>query len=74
MKKRHSVKVIKHIEKAKDSALCAVEIYNKPSVKFKSSGYITLMVMAWTSLFHAIFWEKKVKPFYKKKNGYSFLL
>ena len=32
------------LEKARDSALLAVEIYNKPAVKFKSGGYITLMV------------------------------
>jgi uncharacterized protein DUF3644 len=41
------------LEKARDSALLAVEVYNKPAVKFKSGGYITLMVIAWTSLFHA---------------------
>ena len=57
------------LEKARDSALLAVEIYNKPAVKFKSGGFITLMVIAWTSLFHAIFFKKKLKPFYKKKNG-----
>ena len=32
------------LEKAGDSALLAVEVYNKPAVKFKSGGYITLMV------------------------------
>lgn len=57
------------LEKAGDSALLAVEVYNKPAVKFKSGGYITLMVIAWTSLFHAIFLRRKQKPFYKKSNG-----
>jgi len=57
------------LEKARDSALLAVEIYNKPAVKFKSGGYISLMVIAWTSLFHAIFFKKKLKPFYKKDSG-----
>jgi hypothetical protein len=33
------------LEKARDSALLAVEVYNKPAVKFKSGGYITLMVI-----------------------------
>ena len=51
------------LEKARDSALLAVEVYNKPAVKFKSGGYITLMVIAWTALFHAIFFKKKRKPF-----------
>ncbi len=58
------------LEKARDSALLAVEVYNKPAVKFKSGGYITLMVIAWTSIFHAIFFKRKIKPFYKKENGH----
>jgi len=57
------------LEKACDSALLAVEVYNKPAVKFKSGGYITLMIIAWTSLFHAIFFRRKQKPYYKKPNG-----
>jgi hypothetical protein len=56
------------LEKALDSALLAVEVYNKPAVKFKSGGYIALMVIAWTSLFHAIFFKKKTKPFYRQPN------
>ncbi|CAN5462169.1 hypothetical protein BH20ACI3_BH20ACI3_34930 [soil metagenome] len=55
------------LEKAGDSALLAVEVYNKPAVKFKSAGYITLMVIAWTSLFHAIFFRRKQKPFTKNQ-------
>ena len=53
------------LEKARESALLAVEIYNKPAVKFKSGGYISLMIIAWTSLFHSIFFKKGIKPFYK---------
>jgi hypothetical protein len=57
------------LQKALDSAVLAVEIYNKPAVTFKSGGYITLMVIAWTSLFHAIFLLRKKKPYYRKSNG-----
>ena len=56
------------LDKARDSALLAVEVYNKPAVKFKSGGFITLMVIAWTALFHAIFYKKKRKPF-RKEHG-----
>lgn len=56
------------LQKARDSALLAVEVYNKPAVTFKSGGYITLMVIAWTSLFHAIFYRKGVKPYHRKPN------
>ncbi|HOD62301.1 MAG TPA: DUF3644 domain-containing protein [Bacilli bacterium] len=62
------------LNKAIDSALLAIETYNKPAVKFKSGGYIVLMIIAWTSLFHSIFFRKKIKPFYKdktKKNRYE---
>ena len=53
-----------------DSALLAVEIYNKPRTTFRSEGFITMMIMAWTRLFHAYF-NSTIgdKYFYKKKNG-----
>jgi hypothetical protein len=57
------------LHKARDAALLAVEIYNKPAVSFKSGGYVTLMVIAWTSLFHAVFLRRKVKPYYRNPNG-----
>jgi hypothetical protein len=57
------------LAKAQESALLAVDVYNKPSTKFRSYGYIVLMNIAWTSIFHAI-WEKRgTKYFYKKKNS-----
>lgn len=57
------------LEKARDSGLLAIEVYNKPAVKFKSGGYISLMVIAWTSLFHAVYFKRKLKPFYKNEGG-----
>ena len=61
------------LRKACESALLAVEIYNKPSIKFKSGGYVVLMVIAWTALFHAIFYKKRVKPFHKRKGRFVLL-
>jgi len=58
-----------HLEKAADSALLAVEVYNKPAIRFRSGGYIVLMCIAWTSLFHAICFRKKIKPFYRKASN-----
>jgi hypothetical protein len=54
-----------HVEKARESALLAVEVYNKPATAFRSGGYIVLMCIAWTSLFHAVFFRNGVKPFYR---------
>jgi hypothetical protein len=56
------------LQKARDSALLAVEVYNKPAITFKSGAYITLMVIAWTALFHAIFFHRKQKPYFRKPN------
>jgi hypothetical protein len=61
-----------HLEKARDSALLSVEFYNKPAVRFRSGGYITMMAIAWTSLCHAIFFKRRVKPFYRGPDKRSF--
>lgn len=60
------IKVKQLVEKSRDSALLAVEIYNKPRVSFRSNGFVVLMHIAWTSLFHAIFERNKVSYFHKK--------
>jgi len=63
---RLKIKTGKLLEKSRDSALLAVEIYNKPRTAFRSNGYIVLMSIAWTSLLHAIFEKRSVNYFYKK--------
>lgn len=60
------------LEKSRDSALLAIETYNKPAVKFRSGGYVVLMVISWTSLFHAIFYRDKIKPYRRKKDSLRF--
>lgn len=67
MSKRLPFEVKQMLSKARESALLAVEVYNKPATKFKSGGYVVLMTIAWTSLFHAVFIRKKIKPIYKEK-------
>lgn len=58
------------LEASIDSALLAVEVYNKPRTTFRSEAYISLMIMAWVRLFHAHF-NVSIgdKYYYKKKNG-----
>lgn len=53
-----------------DAALLAVEVYNKPQSTFRSEAFISLMIMAWTKLFHAYF-NATIgdKFYYKKENG-----
>lgn len=59
------------LQSSLDAALLAVEVYNKPRTTFRFQAYITLMIMAWTRLFHAYFnntigdkyyFKDKVKP------------
>ncbi len=58
------------IESSIDSALLAVEIYNKPRTAFRREGYISLMMIAWNKLLHAYFNHKiGDKYYYKEKNG-----
>lgn len=58
-----------------DSALLAVEIYNKPRTEFNVENYIVLMMIAWTKLFHAYF-QSTIgdKYFYKEKNQHNYKL
>lgn len=42
-----------NVQKAREAGLLAVETYNRPATVFRSAGFIVLMVVAWTALFHA---------------------
>jgi len=58
------------LEASIDSALLAVEIYNKPRTTFRSEAFISLMIMAWTRLFLAHFNNTIGDKYYDKKpNG-----
>jgi hypothetical protein len=59
------------LESSIDSALLAVEVYNKPRTAFRSGAFITFMVIAWTRLFHAYFNSKGTKYFYKKNGKFE---
>jgi len=67
---KQSKNVINLLNKSKESALLAVEIYNKPRITFRSGAYITLMVIAWTSLLEAIFEKNNTNYHYKKGKRY----
>jgi len=47
------------VSKSRESALCAIRVFNDPHVSFKSETFIVLMIIAWTYLLHA----------YYRKNG-----
>lgn len=43
MSKRLPYNVKQMLNKTRESAMLAVEVYNKPATKFKSGGYVVLM-------------------------------
>lgn len=57
------------LESSIDSALLAVEIYNKPRTSFRSEAYISLMIISWTRLFHAHFNHTIGNRYFYKKGG-----
>ena len=50
---RLPIEVVANVKKAREAAVLAVEIYNRPATAFRSAAYIVLMVVAWTALFHS---------------------
>ena len=56
------------LENSINSALTAVETYNRPRGTFRIENYTILMIIAWTKLFHAYFQsEIGERYFYKEK-------
>ena len=67
---KQNTKINQLLDKAKDSALLAISIYNDPKTSFRTSGFLVMICIAWTSLLHANFEKKKIKYFYiDKKNS-----
>ncbi len=61
------------LESSIDSALLSVEVYNKPRSPFRIENYISLMIIAWTRLFHAYFYNTiGDKYYYKTKSGFRY--
>lgn len=57
------------IDKARESALLGVQVYNNPLVSFRTPGYIVHMIIAFTALFHAIFERNGIDYYCKNNDG-----
>ena len=57
------------LSKSRESALCAIRVFNDPHVTFKSETFIVLMNIAWTYLLHAHFRKKGLEYRYFSKVG-----
>jgi len=57
------------VDKAKEAAILAIDIYNRPMTAFRTQGFTVMMIIAWTSLLHAIFEQTGVDYFHYDKEG-----
>lgn len=57
------------LQKSREAALAAVQIFNSPTISFKSEIFIVLMNISWTYLLHAYFRKKKIEYRYFHKAG-----
>ena len=58
-----------NIEKCREAAIAAVESYNRPGRRFRTALYVVLIVMAWQAFFHAYFYRRNQKPWYKSRSS-----
>lgn len=69
LKPRFTPTVDALIDKARESALLAVQVYNNPLVSFRTPGYVVHMVIAYTAIFHAIFERRGIRYWHKEPDG-----
>src|SRR5690554_3261425 len=60
---------IELLNKSKEAALTAVQIFNNPNILFKAESYIVLMIIAWTYLLHAHYRKEKTEYRYYELKG-----
>ena len=56
-----------HLDKCRASAIAAVEVYNRPGGQFRSAMYTILIIIAWQAFFHAYFFSRGGKPWYRRR-------
>lgn len=57
------------LEKCQSAAIAAVECYNRPGPRFRTAQYLILITIAWSALFHAIFYKKGRRPWYRSRGA-----
>ena len=53
------------------AAIAAVDAYNRPAPRFRSTQYLVIITIAWTALFHATFYKRGRRPRYRRKTSRS---
>jgi len=58
------------VEKSREAALSAVQIYNNPNTTFKTESFIVLFIIAWVYLLHAYYRRQKIEyRYFQMING-----
>jgi len=57
------------LEKSRAAAIAAVDAYNRPGPRFRTAQYLILITVAWTALFHAIFYSRGRRPWYRSRGA-----
>ncbi len=55
--------------KARQAAVLALDIYNRPGTEFRTEGYVVMMVVAWTAALQAIFERDGVDYIHRDESG-----
>lgn len=57
------------VAQSQDAALSGIQVFNNPSIRFKSETFIVLMNISWTYLLHAYYRREDVEYRYYKMQG-----
>jgi hypothetical protein len=57
------------VKKSREAALASVQIYNNPTITFKSESFIVLAIISWTYLLHAYYRGKSIEYRYFEMRG-----
>ena len=61
--------VTDNLEKCRSAAIAAVDSYNRPGPRFRTEQYLVMIVITWTALFHAIYYKRGRRPWYRKRSS-----
>lgn len=57
------------IKKSREASVAAVQVFNSPSITFKSEIFVVMMIISWTYLLHAYFRKQGIEYRYHTDTG-----
>src|SRR4051812_13017824 len=56
-----------NIDKCQAAAIAAVDVYSRLGSRFRTPHFVVIAIIAWTAYFHAVFYKRDIKPWYKRQ-------